>query len=57
MESKKITIRVNGKCHPAIQFQSGDFMVTCNCPGSKNGALAARAGKISDGHDTVNCRK
>lgn len=56
-ETKNVTIRAAGKCHPAIQFKDGSFMVVCRCPGSQNGRLANAAVKIADGHDAVNCRK
>lgn len=57
MKTKNITIRANGKCHPAIQFKDGSFMPVCNCPGSQNGRLANVSRKVADGHETANCRK
>lgn len=57
METKDITVRAAGKCHPAIQSKDGWIMVVCTCPGSKNGSLANKAVKVADGHDKVNCRK
>jgi len=50
-----ITVRANGKCHPAVQFEDKYFMIVCACPGSKNGSLANRATKIAEGHQAANC--
>lgn len=57
METTNITIRANGKCHPAVQFKDGFIMTTCKCPNSKNGRLVAQAVKIADGHEKANCGK
>jgi hypothetical protein len=51
-----ITVRANGKCHPAMRFADGFVVIQCNCPGSKNGSLANRAVKVADGHESANCR-
>lgn len=61
MESKDVTIRANGKAHPAIELfdangRSTGFIPCCNCPGSKNGSLANSAKKIAEGHEKSNCR-
>jgi hypothetical protein len=56
-ELKSITVRASGKCHPAVQTESGFVILVCTCPGSKNGKLANVATKIADGHDKANCRK
>ena len=54
-ELKKITVRANGKCHPAVE-QNGFIMLCCSCPGSRNGRLANCATKVADGHDKANCQ-
>lgn len=51
----KITIRANGKCHPAIVVD-GMVMVCCQCPGSQNGQLARAGRQVADGHERANCR-
>lgn len=57
MEYKKITVRANGKCHPAIEHPTYGMIVTCRCPGSQNGQLNNTARKVAEGHEQVNCRK
>ena len=54
---KKITVRANGKCHPAVQFPEGFIMIVCRCPGSQNGTLVKKCTKVAEGHDAVNCRQ
>lgn len=50
-----ITVRGNGKCHPAIMHSRYGLIITCHCPGSQNGSLVHRVRKVCDGHDKVNC--
>lgn len=50
-----ITVRGNGKCHPAIMHSRYGMIITCSCPGSQNGSLAHRVHKVCDGHEKVNC--
>ncbi len=57
MEYRKITVRANGKCHPAIEYPTGFVAIVCRCPGTQNGSLIARSVKVADGHDAVTCRK
>lgn len=59
---RKVTVRANGKCHPAVEVwvdgkKQGGVLICCNCPGSKNGSLTNKASKVSDGHEAANCRK
>ena len=56
-ESKKITVRANGKCHPAVQHPGGAIMISCRCPNSQNGRLANVATKVADGWEKANCGK
>lgn len=52
---EKITIRANGKAHPAWMHSRYGVMVACSCPGSQNGQLENRARKIADGWEAANC--
>ena len=55
---EKITVRANGKCHPALfDNVTNTVTVVCNCPNSQNGVLTSRATKVADGYAKVNCRK
>lgn len=56
-QAKEITVRANGKCHPALHDERYGMRVICNCPGSQNGTLNNTARKVADGFDKVNCRK
>lgn len=57
---KKVTVRANGKCHPAFaNYYDGKFagyQLLCSCPGSKNGHLANKCTFVADGFDAKNCR-
>jgi hypothetical protein len=62
MTEVKVTVRANGKSHPAIELfdangKSTGYIVCCRCPGSQNGSLANSARKIAEGHEASNCRK
>ena len=52
-----ITVRGNGKCHPAIMHSRYGLIITCSCPGSQNGSLAHSVRKVCGGHEKVNCNK
>ena len=53
--NKQVTVRANGKAHPAIMISEDFFMIVCRCSGSKNGSLAKRAVVIAEGHEKCNC--
>ena len=54
---KNVTIRANGKAHPAIEIAPGQYLLCCKCPGSRNGQLANQATKVAEGHEAANCNK
>jgi hypothetical protein len=54
---KEVTIRANGKAHPAIELSPGQYLLCCKCPGSRNGQLARQATKVAEGHEAANCNK
>ena len=51
----KITIRANGKAHPAWMHNRYGIIPACSCPGSQNGQMANRARKVADGWEASNC--
>lgn len=54
-ELTKITVRASGKCHRAIVHPLYGMMISCSCPGSRNGKLESQAVKVADGWDKANC--
>lgn len=55
VELTKITVRASGKCHRAIVHPVYGVMISCSCPGSRNGKLESQAVKVADGWDKANC--
>jgi hypothetical protein len=53
---KKVTVRANGKCHPALLLSGNYLMLVCSCPGSQNGKLAKTAKIVCEGFEESNCR-
>jgi hypothetical protein len=53
-DEPKITVRGNGKAHPARATKFG-FMMSCSCPGSQNGRLEKACRKVADGWAASNC--
>lgn len=54
----RITVRANGKCHPALlDTVTNDVQIVCSCRNARNGVLASSARKVGDGYALVNCRK
>lgn len=54
-ELAKVTVRASGKCHRAIVHPVYGMMISCSCPGSRNGKLESVAVKIADGWEKANC--
>jgi hypothetical protein len=56
---KKITVRAFGKAHRALVYTSGPYkgfvVISCSCPGSKNGKLQNQSRYLCDGHEASNC--
>jgi len=53
---KKVTIRANGKSHPALLINGNFLLLVCSCPGSQNGKLAKTAKIVCEGFEESNCR-